>query len=60
MLINFPINILILTKKNYDSEDLNKEGRNFFDPSQLKIFGKKEQKSNSTEGNTEREVQKLL
>ena len=55
MLINFTINILILTKKIYDSEDFNKVGRNFFDPSQFKIFAKKEQKSNSTEENTERE-----
>ena len=30
MLISFTINILILKKKNYDSEDLNKEI--FFDP----------------------------
>ena len=55
MLINFTINILILTKKIYDSEDFNKVGRNFFDPRQFKIFGKKEQKSNSTEENTKRE-----
>ena len=53
MLISFTINILILKKKNYDSEDLNKEI--FFDPNQFKIFGQKEQKSNSTEEKTERE-----
>ena len=53
MLISFTINILTLKKKNYDSEDLNKEI--FFDPNQFKIFGQKEQKSNSTEEKTERE-----
>ena len=33
-------------KKNYDSEDLNEEDKNIFDPIQFKIFGKNKIKTN--------------
>ena len=36
-------------KRNCDSEDLNEEDKRIFDPNQFKIFGKKKQKSRSTE-----------
>ena len=34
------------SKKNYDSEDLNDEDKNIFDPIQFKIFGKNKIKTN--------------
>ena len=49
MSISFTINTLILTKKNYDSEDLNERHEKFFDPNQFKILGEKKPKSDSTE-----------
>ena len=48
MSINFTLNILIPKKKN-DREDLNEQDKSIFDPTQFKIFGKKEQKPKSTE-----------
>ena len=45
---------LDIYKKDYDSEDLNIRDEKFFDLDQFKIFGKKQQKSDSIEENTER------
>ena len=47
-------------KKNHNSEDLIERDEIFFDPKQLKILGKKKQKSESTEENTDREPQRPL
>ena len=52
MSINFTINTLILTKKIM-TEYLNERDEQFFEPNQFKILGKKKQKSESTEENTE-------
>ena len=60
MWINFTINTLIPTKKNHNSEDLIERDENFCDPKQLKILGKKKQKLESTEENTDREPQRPL
>ena len=63
MSIKFTINTLIITKKNYNSEDLNQKDRKnekIFDPNQFKILGKKKQRSELTEENTETEQQKPL
>ena len=47
-------------KRNCDSKDLNKEDKIFFDPNQFKIFGKKKQKSRSTEQNIERDANTIM
>ena len=47
-------------KKEYHSEDLNKEDKNFFDLNQCKIFGKKKQKLEPTEEKIKGETQKPL
>ena len=47
-------------KKNHNSEDLIERDENFCDPKQLKILGKKKQKLESTEENTDREPQRPL
>ena len=52
MSINFTINTLILTKKIM-TEYLNERDEQFFEPNQFKILGKKKQKSESPEENTE-------
>ena len=47
-------------KTNCNSKDLNERDEKFFEPSQLKIPGRKKQKSEWTGENTERELQKPL
>ena len=58
MSINFTTNTLIVTKRNYNSENLNGRDEKFFDPNQFKILRKKKNQSGLKE--KLREMQKKL